>query len=80
MAKGRDLSSLSDEELEAERKRRRAANRPKKYRMYEIDEDTFRSLIGAGADDVTDDDEDGDDEDEDEEPEGDAKGRKGYFR
>lgn len=76
MAK-RDLSGLSDEELEAERRRRRAANRPKKFRVYEIDEGTLEKLLGAGAEDVTDD-EDEDDEDEDDEEDRKPKG-KGLF-
>ena len=75
--KPRRLADLSDDEIEAERKRRRAANRPKRVRVFEMDEDTFQKHFGSqdsgGDDDEEDDDEDKGDEGEDE-------GAAGYFR
>ena len=70
-----DLSQLSDDELEAERKRRRAAARPKSYKVreYEVDEATYRRLIGGGAEVVDEDDED------DEDDGGGGKNGAGYF-
>jgi hypothetical protein len=49
---------VSDEELEAERKKRRAANRPKTFKVWEVDEDTFKKHFRGGDDDDDDDDDD----------------------
>jgi len=62
MPRSRDLSSLSDAELEAERKRRQ---RRRVVRVYEMDEDTYARHHAARHDD---DDDEGEGDDDDEEP------------
>lgn len=68
--KPRKLADLSDDEIEAERKRRKAANAPKKVRVYEMDEDTYKRIHGKTEDD--------DEDDESEEESGDEE-KPGYF-
>ena len=44
--KSRKLSDLSDDEIEAERRRRKAANRPRTVRIIEMDEEQYKKLFG----------------------------------
>ena len=73
--KGRKLSDLSDEELEAERKRRKAAAQPKHVNVIRMTEEQFQRLMAEQTADDDDDEDETDDEEESEEPE--PKG--GYF-
>lgn len=62
--KPRRLQDLSDEELAAEAKRRRQANRPKKIRVFEMDEETFKKHFGESDEDDEEEEEDDDDDSE----------------
>lgn len=75
----RKLSELNDDELAAELKRRRQANKPKTVRIREIemDEEQYKRLHGKPSDDT--DGEDGED-DEEEQEDGEEGTKKGYFK
>lgn len=76
----RKLSELNDDELAAEVRRRKAANKPRtvKIREIEMDEEQYQRLHGKPKDDDETSDEDDEGSEDDDEAEDEPK--KGYFK
>lgn len=76
--KARKLSDLTDDEIEAERKRRRAANKPKYVEVHRMTEEQYQRLLRS-SDVAGEEDDENDDEDDDAEGGDDDKGGSRYF-